>query len=208
MSCEETLHALRTANEALEQLPDLAPRRRRRSGRQDENGSEGGNGAGPPAVQQQQDERQQQPPMGNIPLAPTPASAKTGDGAADGHAGHEGDAGSDSSSRENGAVRLESTSPKGLAALQERFEDVANGRGGSVEPGGSMDVDGSSQKEALAAVQHGIGSAVGQAREVVRAGQTALEERQHNGAASSESLASIVDRSHVRHFALNLQMGL
>ena len=82
MSCEETLHALRTANEALEQLPDLAPRRRRRSGRQDENGSEGGNGAGPPAVQQQQDERQQQPPMGNIPLAPTPASAKTGDGAA------------------------------------------------------------------------------------------------------------------------------
>ena len=30
----------------------------------------------------------------------------------------------------NGAVRLESTSPKGLAALQERFEDVANGRGG------------------------------------------------------------------------------
>ena len=59
------------------------------------------------------------------------------------------------------------------------------GAGGSVEPGGSMDVDGSSQKEALAAVQHGIGSAVGQAREVVRAGQTALEERQHNGAASS-----------------------
>ena len=196
MSCEETLHALRMANQALEQLPDLAPRRqRKRTGGQED----AGNGAGPSAVQQQNDERQQHPPMGKIPLDPTPATAKSGDPATDGHAGQDGGARSAPSSSGKGAeqpgkVRLESTSPKGLAALQGQFEDVANGRGGSTEPAGSMDgsmdAPGGSRGEALAAVQRGVGSAVAQAREVIAAGRTAVEERKHNGAASSPPYAS------------------
>jgi hypothetical protein len=182
MSCEETLHALRTANEALEQLPDPVPRRNKRRG---SSGGSSSNGT----ASEQQDHQQQQLPMGKLPLDPTPASAKK-NGASPGedHAGpHDASGAAEGRSSvggSNGAVRLDSTTPKGLAALQEEYEEVADGRRAAASSNGSADgsMDEPGRSGGMAAVQSGVGNALLQARDAVTAGTTAVAERTRNGA--------------------------
>ena len=111
MSCEETLQRLLTANEALVQLPDEAPRRRRRSGGHSDQ-------AGGAAAEQQDT------PLPAVPLDPSSENTRR-----NGNGGSQEDAAGTSAtaSNGNGAVHPKDPAQEGLKAAMRRYERVASG---------------------------------------------------------------------------------
>ena len=114
MSCEETLQCLLTANEALVQLPDEAPRRKRRS--RVDSGQAGGAA-----------EEQQETPLPAVPLDPSSSnkiqSSNNGiSGSVEGAAST-----SENASNGYGAMHLKDPAQEGLKAAVRKYERVASG---------------------------------------------------------------------------------
>ena len=114
MSCEETLQCMLTANEALVQLPDEAPRRKKRS--------VSGPGHADAAA------AEQQPPMPAVPL--DPSSANTAQSSNNGAAGSLEDADSTPGRADgsNGAVHQRDPAQEGLKAAKQKYEEVVSAR--------------------------------------------------------------------------------
>ena len=113
MSCEETLQCLLTANEALVQLPDEAPRRKRRSG----TASGQANGAAA---------EQQELPMPAVPLDPSSANRRQ---SSESRASGSLEAATTSGNGDNGtgAVHLRDPAQEGLKAAKRKYDRVASG---------------------------------------------------------------------------------